>query len=130
VLNPAWAEQPDSGVHYGTDDAGLETMLEATSAVTCMWGKSSGGGDVGLTTNVAVLTNAQQADVAAHMTDLGYSCYEELKGMRCVIEATDSGESWGESHFLREGLWFATKWVNASPEGYTHDIVNTVFPAT
>jgi hypothetical protein len=129
VLNPAWAEDPASGVHSGTDDAGLATVLEATATVTCMWGKASGGGDVGITTNVAVLTEPQQADVTARMKGVGYSCYDELKGLRCVTETHDEAGSWGESHFVREGLWLATKWVNASPEGYTHDMVNTVFPA-
>jgi hypothetical protein len=128
VLNPAWAKDPASGVHNGTDDAGLATVLEAAAAVTCMWGNASGGGDVGLTTNVAVLTEPQQADVTARMNGLGYSCFAELKGLRCVTETTADAGSWGESHFLREGLWLATKWVNASPEGYTHDIVNTLFP--
>jgi hypothetical protein len=128
VLNPAWAQDPASGVHNGTDDAGLATVLEDTATVTCMWGKASGGGDVGLTTNVAVLTEPQQADVASRLRGLGYSCFEELKGLRCVTETIEDAGSWGESHFLREGLWLATKWVNASPEGYTHDIVNTLFP--
>jgi hypothetical protein len=128
VLNPAWTEDPGSGaVKYGTNDGGLETVLQGATSVTCIWAKASGGGDVGLTTNVAEITAAQQASVTAQMNGLGYSCFEEMKGLRCVTESNTDAGSWGESHFLREGLWFATRWVNTSPDGYTHDIVGTVF---
>ncbi|MGO4691312.1 hypothetical protein [Glaciibacter sp. 2TAF33] len=128
VLNPAWTQDPAGGaIRYRGEDDGLETVLEATTSVTCIWAKASGGGDVGLTTNVAEITETQQASVTERMSGLGYSCFEEIKGLRCVTEVTADGSSWGESHFLREGLWFATKWVNTSPEGYTHDIVGTVF---
>ena len=40
-----------------------------------------------------------------------------------------SFDNWGESHFIRDGIWIATKWVNASPDGYTHDMVTTIFGA-
>jgi hypothetical protein len=128
VLNPAWTEDPAGGaIQYGTGDLGLETVLEATASVSCIWAKESGGGDVGLTTNVAEITEAQRTSVTERMSTIGYTCYEELRGLRCVTETNAEAGSWGESHFLREGLWFATKWVNTSPEGYTHDMVATAF---
>lgn len=127
VLNPAWTDDAQSGVRYGTDDAGLATVLEATAVRTCVWAQENGGGGVGLTTNVASVTAEQQESVLAQMADIGYDCFEELGGRRCIVEGEDDAGSWGESHFAREGVWVATKWVNTAPDGYTHDIVNTLW---
>jgi hypothetical protein len=35
--------------------------------------------------------------------------------------------AWGESHFLREGIWIATRWGGNGPDGSTHDIVAAIF---
>ena len=69
----------------------------------------------------------QQEETLAHLGDLGYNCYEELEGTRCVVEQEGEVGAFGESHFMRSGIWIATGWVNAAPDGYTHDIVATVF---
>lgn len=130
VLNPAWTEDPASGVRYGSKETGLQTVLEATTKVTCVWANAKGGSDAGgLTTNVAALTAEQSTDVIAHMNELGYNCYEELQGTRCVTETPNDNGTVGESHFLREGIWVATWWLNVGPDGYTHDIVTAVFGA-
>ncbi len=86
ALNPAWTDAPESGVRYASDDVGLQTMLEGTTRLTCIWATPEGGSDVGITTNVASLTDVQQEETLAHLSDLGYDCYEELEGMRCVVE--------------------------------------------
>lgn len=128
VLNPAWTADPDSGVHLGSRDATAAGLLESIARLTCKWGHPNGGSDRGLTTNVAVVDAQQAADMRAHFEAVGYSCYEEMEGVRCVVETepTDDGQS-GESHFFREGVWIATRWVNAGPDGYTHDIVTALF---
>jgi hypothetical protein len=124
ALNPEWTADPASGVRYGSRDTGLVTVLEATTKVTCVWADPRGGGDTGgLTTNVARLTADQEASVREHLSSSGYTCYDELKGTRCVSEVVDDNGTVGESHFLREGVWLATWWLNIAPDGYTHDIV-------
>lgn len=40
-----------------------------------------------------------------------------------MSEVVDDNGTVGESHFLREGVWLATWWLNIAPDGYTHDIV-------
>lgn len=127
ALNPAWADTPESGVRYASGDVGLQTMLEATTQLTCIWATPEGGSDVGITTNVASLTDVQQEEMLAHLGDLGYDCYEEFDGSRCVVEQEGEVGAFGESHFLRSGVWIATGWVNAAPDGYTHDIVAAIF---
>lgn len=130
VLNPPWTLDAESGVRYGSKDTGLISVLEATEKVTCVWGNPNGGSDSGgLTTNVAAITSEQSADVIAHMKKIGYSCYEELAGTRCVVETPGDNGTVGESHFIREGIWSATWWLNVSPDGYTHDIVTAIFGA-
>ncbi|WP_022893906.1 hypothetical protein [Agromyces subbeticus] len=128
VLNPAWTLEPGSGVRLGsTDDTAVE-LLEANAAVTCTWASPAGGSDRGLTTNAATVSEAERAAMLAHFGEKGYVCYEELEGTRCVIETAPSpdGQS-GESHFFRDDVWIATHWVNAGPDGYTHDIVAAIF---
>ncbi|GAA1766776.1 hypothetical protein [Agromyces humatus] len=127
ALNPTWTDEPESGVRYASDDVGLQTMLEGTTRLTCIWATPEGGSDVGITTNIAALSEVQQEETRAALNALGYSCYEELEGTRCVVEQEGEVGAFGESHFLRSGVWIATAWVNAAPDGYTHDIVAAIF---
>lgn len=128
VLNPAWTLEPESGVHLGSKDAAAAALLTSNAVVTCTWATPNGGSDRGLTTNVAAVTPAESAEMLAHFGASGFACYEELDGTRCVIETTPGadGQS-GESHFFRDDVWIATHWVNAGPDGYTHDIVTAIF---
>lgn len=128
MLNPSWAEDPANGVRYGTDDEGLQTVLESTTQLTCIWGDEHGEGGGTITTNLAMLSPEQQESTLAHLAGTADSCYEEIGGTRCTSEVEHEGKNWGESHFVREGIWVATKWVYVAPDGYTHDIVNTLWP--
>jgi hypothetical protein len=127
VLNPPWTETPGNGPFWGSNDNGAVTVLEATTKLTCAWVGSNGGGDVGLITNLAQLTPEQEASTVVYLGSIGQACYDELLGTRCVIEwNSDAGDS-GESHFLREGVWSATRWSNVVADGYTHDIATAIF---
>lgn len=128
VLNPAWTTASGSGVRYGSSDESAIAMLDTSTRVSCKWGNPNGGSDRGLTTNVAAVAVEQAVAMQDHFVAAGYSCYPELEGTRCVIETAPSpdGQS-GESHFFREGVWIATLWVNAGPDGYTRDIVAAIF---
>lgn len=123
VLNPAWTEEEPL---WGSNDRGAITMLEGTSKLRCAWVTASAG-DAGIITNVASLTTAQEADLIAYLGGAGFSCSEQLAGTRCLIEESTDAGAWGESHFLREGVWIATRWANVRVEGYTEDIVAAVF---
>jgi hypothetical protein len=127
VLNPPWTQTPGNGPFWGSNDNGAVTVLEATSKLTGAWVGSNGGGDVGIITNIAALTPEQVASTVAYLGTIGQTCYEELEGIRCVVERnSDAGDS-GESHFLREGIWSATRWSNVVADGYTHDIATAIF---
>ena len=128
VLNPAWTSDPAGGFkRYGSNDVGLVTMLEATTRLECNWVPESGPGHVFLVTGVAELTPEQQASTLDYLAESDMECYDELSGTRCVIESEAGGEASGESHFLREGIWIATRWGGSGPSGYTHDIVAAIF---
>jgi hypothetical protein len=127
VLNPAWADAPDSGVRFGTDDADLESVLRQTAGVTCVWAAAGGGSGEGLTTNVAFLTEAQVLSVEDRLKVLDFACAGERGGLRCAIDHVTHEGAWGETHFIRGGIWIATNWVNSNPDGYTDDIVTSVF---
>lgn len=127
VLNPSWSEDTESGVRFGSANASLEAVLQSATKLTCVWANEDGGSGAGLTTNIAVITAEQQASARETMEGFGSDCFDELSGIRCVVESSDDGETWGESHFMRDGIWIATRWINTSPDGYTHDIVNTLW---
>ncbi|TFD86467.1 hypothetical protein E3T61_16295 [Cryobacterium lactosi] len=129
TLNPDWAEKDAaSGVLVGTEDAELSTLIEGAEHLTCVWGNPDGGSGSGLTSNVVFVSAEQLETVHQRLLALGENCYEELGGIRCVAESAESGEGVaGESHFLRDGIWLATHYVNAGPDGYTHDMVGTIW---
>lgn len=127
VLNPSWTKAPGSGVRDGTDDPELVLIIDATEHLTCVWGSEAGGSDSGLTTNLVWVTPEQAIAVRARLSAAGYTCYEELSGDRCLTETVTEAGSRGESHFVRDGIWLATKYLNSGPDGYTHDIVTNVW---
>jgi hypothetical protein len=127
VLNPAWAETAAPEVRHGTADAELSKLIDTADTLTCVWGNPSGGSDSGLTTNLVWVTPEQSAAVKARLAAAGMTCYEELGGLRCVTETTGEAGVSGESHFVRDGIWLATRYVNSGPDGYTHDIIATVW---
>lgn len=127
VLNPEWAaEDRNSAIDTGDDE--LNAILKAGDPLRCQWGHESGGSDRSLKTAVVAVTADQSAVVLARLQAREFSCYEELGGTRCVLEENDDNGTSGESHFVRDGVWIATRWMNMAPDGYTHDIVNTLWP--
>lgn len=128
VLNPAWTADPDLNSAIDLPDDELNAIVQAGDPLRCQWGHENGGSDRSLRTVVIAVAPEQSAAVLARLQTLGFSCYEELEGTRCVSEESDDNGTWGESHFVREGVWIATRWMNLAPDGYTHDIVNTLWP--
>ena len=127
-LNPEWTEEAEASTRIGTTDRELTTLITDADHLSCVWADPEGGSGSGLVTNVVFVTAEQSETARERLEAIGQNCYEELDGIRCVIETpTDGNGSAGESHFLRDGIWLATSFVNAGPDGYTHDIVATIW---
>lgn len=127
VLNPGWTLAPDSGVRHGSNDPELVAVIDAAEHLSCVWGSEAGGSDSGLSTNLVWVSAEQNALVQGRLVALGMSCYDELGGVRCVRSTTEGTDTFGESHFLREGIWIATQYANAGPDGYTQDMIANVW---
>jgi len=127
VLNPAWTTEPGADVRVGADDPELRAIINASEHLSCRWVSPAGASGSGVSTSVVWVTAEQTAAVEARLRALGMECYEELGGLRCITETSAGADSIGQSHFLRGGIWLATQYVNAGPDGYTHDMVNTIW---
>lgn len=128
VLNPEWSTVEGAPVILGTGDEAASPVLQETSQLSCGWLPPEGGdGSVGLVTSLAAVDQAQTDAAVAAFQAAGMECYEELGGTRCVGEWQGVAGSAGESHFLREGLWIATRWDGPAVSGYTADIVAKIF---
>ena len=126
TLNPDWTNDPARWVGRYFDKT-IHHTATSQSAITCKWA-ASGPSDRGLFTNIAYISPLQMNELPARLQQLGQTCSAEFDGTRCVHETprTADGNA-GESHFFRDGIWIATHWVNAGPDGYTHDIVAALF---
>ena len=127
ALNPEWSQDPDAGVSHGTDDTELRAVIDSVDHLTCVWGSPYGGSDTGIITTLAWVTPEQSAAVAERLAATGLECFAQSGGLRCVIQTNTLDGAFGESHFLRNGIWLATKYTNAGPLGYTQDIVNNLW---
>lgn len=130
TLNPQWwLDAYDPGSRAGVIDSELQAILMTLPRIECAWVPWEIGSEWGLTTAVAVVTDEQASQVNARLAALGYNANAELGGDRYVLQedATDYSLAYGESHIIREHLWFATSWVELGPSGYTADIVKQVF---
>lgn len=127
VLNPDWNQDPDSSVSHGTDDGELRTLIDTLDHLTCVWGSPYGKSETGIITNVVWVNPEQNAAVEARLVANGVECFDQSEGHRFVIQANSVDGAYGESHVLRGGVWLATKSTNASPLGYTQDIIDNLW---
>lgn len=128
VLNPAWLDDPELDMRIGEDDPVLQGVIDANDTLLCQWAMPEGPSGAGVSTTVVWLDDEDSATVLAHLADRGDSCVEQQGGMRCTTEGSNDEGYFGESHFLRDGLWLATEYSNAGPEGYTLDMVDNLWP--
>jgi len=108
--------------------SGLE-ILETAPTLRCTWGAPS---EFGLATNVTVVDAEQAQTLEQSMRDAGMTCAEYEQGTMCRIETEHLQEDdvvakIGETHYLRGNGWVSTHWINFAPEGYTEDIVATLW---
>ncbi|KGJ72193.1 hypothetical protein GY21_17010 [Cryobacterium roopkundense] len=123
VLNPEWSRGAGDGQLAGTDDQELQGVMAAAEPLECDWASANGGSGVGLSTDVASVSPEVSVTIEARLRAVGANCYGELAGLRCVMSGSNDGDIWGESHFLRDSLWLATKYVNFAPANYTENVV-------
>jgi hypothetical protein len=128
VLNPKWLDDPDLDLKIGEDDPVLQGVLDDNDYLLCQWAMPDGPSGAGVSTTVAWVDAQDSALVESHLRDRGDSCSEQQDGLRCTTQGSNDEGYFGESHFLRDGIWVATEYSNAGPEGYTRDIVNNLWP--
>lgn len=126
AFNPDWAKPLTDWI--ASNDDSLKTMLRGSDRLTCIFVNPNGGSERGVETNVVSVTEAQATAAIDRMKAASYSCSDDHGGTRCVIEWSGAGNDGGEQHFLRDGLWVATRWSNTTLTGYTTTIIETLFP--
>ena len=120
-LGSNWSGEPESG----SADAELRMLLD-DAALDCHWTTDAAASPL-LLTQVAEVSSHETELATARLDELGFNQISELGGVRYVIEHRAGSEVSGESHFFREGVWFATHWSGHGQYGYTADMVNSVF---
>jgi hypothetical protein len=117
----------DGPWHTGSADEQLRGQLDAAAAdsrqLSCHWTSASAG----LLTRVTEVDAQQLAAATARLEQLDSTLLSEHGGQRYVIERQGAAGATGESHFFREGVWFATHWLEHGQQGYTADMVRSVF---
>ena len=107
----------------------LEILNSGIPTLRCSWGMPS---EFGLATNVSIVDAGQSAAILGALQVAGFGCVEQDGGTICRIEQKridldDSEVTLGETHFVRGNGWVSTAWINFAPEGYTEDIVDTLW---
>lgn len=108
----------------------LELLHSGVPTLRCSWGAPS---SYGLATNVTLVTPAQAGVVQSALLERGFACTETAGSAtaaaetRCQITEAFPEAEVGETHVLCGNVWVATHWVNFAPDGYTDDIVATLF---
>lgn len=125
-VNSAWTGS--RSLPAGTADRELLSLLAGEDTLGCYWLDSNGGEDEALLTVLAASPEPKTELAMNRLTELGLTRREEHGGVRFYGESRSAtGEVSGESHFFREGLWFATVWYGIRQFGYSADMATTVF---
>jgi hypothetical protein len=107
----------------------LEILDGGAPTLRCTWGQPS---EFGLATNVTAIDAEQSETVAAALAAAGFGCEDHGDGTICRIEQRgvtldDEEYTRGETHYIGGGGLVTTAWINFSPDGYTEDIVATLW---
>lgn len=102
----------------------LDTLHSGAQTLRCSWGLPS---SYGLATNVTIVDDSQAEAVRDALESSGFACGDLDGGTVCRVQQTDEENSFGESHYLRANGWVSTRWINFGPQGYTEDIVTTLW---
>jgi hypothetical protein len=107
----------------------LEILTSGVPTLRCSWGVPS---ETGLATNVSLVDGPQSAALASALTNAGFACAARDGGTVCTFEQTmvdqdDHIVALAETHVLRGNAWISTASIDFAPEGYTEDIVATLW---
>ncbi|MFE5411178.1 hypothetical protein [Microbacterium sp. NPDC056569] len=107
----------------------LEIIHGGAPTLRCSWGQPS---EYGLATNVTAIDAEQQQAVLAALPAAGFGCEALGDGTVCRIEQRgvtldDQEYTRGETHYVGGGGLVTTAWINFAPEGYTEDVVATLW---
>ena len=107
----------------------LEILTSGIPTLRCTWGAPS---ETGLATNVSIVDAAQSAAVVDALAGSGFTCEPIDGGTVCRFERTvitqdDDQVSLTETHVLRGNAWVSTATVDFEAEGYSEDIVATLW---
>ena len=107
----------------------LEILTSGIPTLRCTWGAPS---ETGLATNVSIVDAAQSAAVVDALAGSGFTCEPIHGGTVCRFERTvitqdDVQVSLTETHVLRGNAWVSTATVDFEAEGYSEDIVATLW---
>jgi hypothetical protein len=107
----------------------LEILDSGVPTLRCTWGTPS---EMGLATNVSVVDAAQATSVVTALTQAGFGCEDLADGTVCRIEQRgvtldDEEYTRGETHYVGGGGLVSTQWINFNPDGYTEDVVATIW---
>ena len=101
----------------------------AGAAPHSAWGQPS---ESGLATNISVIDAASAAALLDALRAAGFGCQAMWDGTLCeiaqrTVNLDDEEVEFGETHFVRGDGWVSTGWVDFTPDGYTEDIVDTLW---
>ena len=107
----------------------LELLASGIPTIRCSWGQPS---ETGLATNVSTVDAAQSQSLQETLAASGFACQPLAGGTVCSAEQTvitqdDAQVTIGEAHYFRGDGWVATAMIDFSPDGYTEDIVATLW---
>ena len=107
----------------------LELIDSGAPTVRCSWGPPS---EHGVVTNVTAITAEQSAEIESALAAAGFGCEPLGEGTVCRIEQRgvtldDQEYASGETHYIGAGAVVTTGWLNFDTEGYTEDIVATLW---
>lgn len=119
---------PISDAPAGSTDSALNALARGRVSLSCVWGIADVPSEASVVTTLATVGPAEASAAIARMKAAGWACSSKWGGTRCLYEKTVSGLASGESDFVRDDVWIATRWNKSGPDGYTQDIVNTLWP--
>ena len=112
----------------GSLDPELLDLLSTTTVMECYWLQPGDDPERGILTAIGAVDSRQARLAAARAVEMGMTKAKEVGGTRFYLMDTDAtGMAQGESHFFRDGLWFATRWWGYGPYGYTADMADHIY---
>ena len=121
----------DPGVTMlSTENADLLDIIHGgAQTLRCSWGQPS---EYGLATNVTAIDAEQSGVILGALPAAGFGCEALGEGTVCRIEQRgvtldDEEYTRGETHYIGDGGLVTTAWIDFAPEGYTEDIVATLW---